>query len=118
MIEQIITQYVANDGKVFEDKNDCINYEYFLTISCEEVQKYVNTFFKNEGDDYNCQNVEHSFSPWTKSPEFRLFIGWKGSEWELDEDFDIDWDKWSQFEEDFEKKFKVPLNMPSGYWGK
>lgn len=118
MIESTVQVFTANDGKQFNSREDCLNYERFLTISCEEVQNYIQNFLDNNGGDYEVHNVTHKVSFYSKVPEFGIEMGWKGSKYQLDEDFDFDMGDWDDFQFSFLKHWKFNFDMPSGYWGK
>ena len=128
-----ITQYQANDGRIFESEKDCKNYELFIEKSnLDKVNEYINNFLKdisnyNEGskdyiieynDYYVCYDISKKFD---KEGIYYIKMGTRNDidrYIEIDEDFTIDYDKWSKFEKEFKEKFKGSLEIPYWYWSK
>lgn len=47
MKEIQVTKYEANDGKIFDKKEDCISWEKIIFVDVEDLQIYINNFLSN-----------------------------------------------------------------------
>jgi len=130
-----IKRYQTEDNCVFDTKEAAIQHEIFLSYGLENLRNDINDFLK-EKDNYD----EWTRNYWKKhgrEEEFNLGFHFcasiskanhnnydltiydtEESEIELDENFNIDMDKWHKFKKDIKNRFGINIRTPIYYWSK
>jgi len=130
-----VIKYKTEDNCVFDTKEKAIQHEIFLSYGLENLKNDINDFLK-EKDNYNewiknywknCKKEEESNTEFhfcasvSKSIQNNYNItiyDTEESEIELDENFNIDMDKWYELKEDINLRFGINIIEPIHYWPK